>query len=55
MSKSRRRKRDYLPATSAGLLSFSTEEAGGIKVGPWVPILLSVAVIVMEILLRVLL
>ncbi|RLG53085.1 MAG: preprotein translocase subunit Sec61beta [Thermoproteota archaeon] len=51
MSRSRKKKREFLPATSAGLLSFAGEEAGGVKVPPYVPLIMTLVVVLAEIIL----
>ncbi|RLG54528.1 MAG: preprotein translocase subunit Sec61beta [Thermoproteota archaeon] len=53
MSRSRKKKREFLPATSAGLLSFAGEEAGGVKVPPYVPLIMTLVVVLAEIILWV--
>ncbi len=54
MSRSKRKKKEFLPATSAGLLSFAGEEAGGVKIPPYVPLIMTLIVVVAEIILWVL-
>ncbi len=36
-----KKKGSYMPMSVAGILTFSTEEAGGIKVPKWFPVFLS--------------
>jgi len=43
MPKAGKKERGFMPMSVAGILTFSTEEAGGLKVPKWFPILLSIA------------
>lgn len=52
MSKKKREK-TYMPATTAGLMSFYQEEKEGIKVKPLYVVALSIIVILAEIILRI--
>ena len=51
----RRRERSYMPATSAGILAFYQEEAGGIKIKPAYVIAAIIAIAAVEVILQVLL
>jgi len=37
----RKRDKSFMPMSVAGILTFSTDEAGGLKVPKWSPVLLS--------------
>ncbi|MDW8035978.1 MAG: hypothetical protein RMI85_05940 [Candidatus Korarchaeum sp.] len=43
MPKVRKKEKGFMPMSVAGILTFSTDEAGGLKVPKWFPILLSIA------------
>ncbi len=43
MPKAKKKERSFMPMSVAGILTFSTDEAGGFKVPKWFPILLSIA------------
>lgn len=43
MPKVRKKEKGFMPMSVAGILTFSTDEAGGFKVPKWFPILLSIA------------
>ncbi len=50
---SKKRERTYMPATMAGLMSFYQEEKEGIKMKPHYVVLICAAVIITEIVLRI--
>ena len=54
MSRKSKKKQSAMPASSAGLLRFFEEETHGIKVRPEIVIILSIAMAVSSILLRIL-
>ncbi len=49
----KKREKTYMPATTAGLMSFYQEEKEGIKVKPLYVVALSIIVILAEIILRI--
>ncbi len=55
MSRRKRKERTYMPASTAGLLSFYQEEIKGFKVKPMVIIAGIIGVIVIEIIVRLIL
>jgi len=54
LSRKSKKKQSAMPASSAGLLRFFEEETHGIKVRPEIVIILSIAMAVSSILLRIL-
>jgi len=44
LPKGKKKRRDIMPMSVAGILSFSTEDTGAIKVPKWFPIVLTVVV-----------
>ncbi len=54
MSRKSKKKQSAMPASSAGLLRFFEEETHGIKVRPEIVIILSIAMAVSSLLLRIL-
>ena len=54
MSRKSKKKQSAMPASSAGLLRFFEDETHGIKVRPEIVIILSIAMAVSSILLRIL-
>ncbi len=38
----RKKDKNFMPMSVAGILTFSTDEAGGLKVPKWFPVLLSI-------------
>ncbi len=54
MSRKSKKKQSAMPASSAGLLRFFEDETHGIKVRPEIVIILSIAMAVSSLLLRIL-
>ncbi|MDK2464473.1 MAG: hypothetical protein QI223_06860, partial [Candidatus Korarchaeota archaeon] len=48
----KKKERSFMPMSTAGLLSFSQEESGGLKVPKWFPVAVSIASSVILLVLR---
>ncbi len=48
----KKKERSFMPMSTAGLLSFSQEESGGLRVPKWFPVAVSIASSVILLVLR---
>ncbi|MCL4435104.1 MAG: preprotein translocase subunit Sec61beta [Thaumarchaeota archaeon] len=55
MSSRKKKRESPMPASSAGLLRFFEDETSGVKVRPEIVVLLSIAIVVASLVLRVVL
>ena len=52
VSMSKRKRRTLMPMGTAGLLSFQTEESGGIKIKPWMVVAATIGIVTAEVIIR---